>query len=557
MQRPWLSGYPDDVPAEIDTGGYDSLTDLLDRACRRHASRVALVSLGCRLRYADLDRRADAVAAWLQASGLPAGSRIALMMPNVMAYMVILLGVLRAGMTVVGVNPLYRERELEHQLQDSGAQAIFILENFASTLARVPAGSRPRHTVLVSAGDLLGAKGWLVNVVVRYVQRRVPRCRLDGAIRFGAVLDRGARLPRRAAPVGMDDVAVLQYTGGTTGVPKGAMLTHRNLVANVLQVEAVALPVLRDEAMTIMTALPLYHVFALMVCGLFAIHKGMGSVLIADPRDLRSLVGAWRRDPPHIFPAVNTLFNGLANFPAFATLDFSSLRLCFGGGAAVQEAVAAAWQRITGRIIIEGYGLSETSPLVCVNPTNSESYSGDIGLPVPSTDIVMLDDAGVVQPYGSPGELSVRGPQVMKGYWGYPEETAKVFSAEGFFRTGDIGIMNEHGRVRIVDRKKDMILVSGFNVYPAEVESVVAAHPGVLECAAVGIPDARTGEAVRLYVVRKDPSLTQEQVLSWCAARLAAYKRPHSCEFRSALPKSNVGKILRRALRDEAAAKQG
>lgn len=552
MQRPWLSGYPDGVPAEIDIGAYESLVDLLDQACHRHASRVALVSLGCRLRYADLDRHANAVAAWLQSKGLPAGSRVALMMPNVMAYMVVLLGVLRAGMTVVGVNPLYRERELEHQLQDSQSQAIFILENFAATLDKVPAANRPRHVVLVSVGDLLGPKGWLVNFVVRHLRRRVPSCRLDGAVRFGNVLSQGAKAPRRAVAASMDDVAVLQYTGGTTGVPKGAMLTHGNLVANVLQVEAVARPVLRDEAMTIMTALPLYHVFALMVCGLFAVHRGISSVLIADPRDLRALVGAWRRDPPHIFPAVNTLFNGLANFPAFARLDFSTLRLCFGGGAAVQEAVASTWQRVTGRTIIEGYGLSETSPLVCVNPTNAQSYSGDIGLPVPSTDIVMLDDAGVVQPYGSPGELSVRGPQVMKGYWGCPEETARVFSADGFFRSGDIGIMNEQGRVRIVDRKKDLILVSGFNVYPAEIESVVAAHPGVLECAAVGVPDARTGEAVRLYVVRKDPSLTPEQVLSWCAERLTAYKRPHSCEFREALPKSNVGKILRRALRDEA-----
>lgn len=556
MQRPWLAGYPDDVPAEIDIGGYHSLVDLLDQACRRHAQQTALVSLGCRLGYADLDRRADAVAAWLQAAGLPAGSRVALMMPNVMAYMVVLLGVLRAGMTVVGVNPLYRERELEHQLRDSGAQAIFILENFANTLAELAAPSCPRHIVLVSAGDLLGPKGWLVNFVVRHVQRRVPPFRLEGAVRFADVLADGAKSKRLPVAAGMDDVAVLQYTGGTTGVPKAAMLTHGNLVANILQVEAVARPVLRGEAMTIMTALPLYHIFALMVCGLFAVHKGMRSVLIADPRDLRSLIGTWRRDPPHIFPAVNTLFNGLANFPAFAQLDFSALRLCFGGGAAVQKAVADTWQRITGRTIIEGYGLSETSPLVCVNPTNSTSYSGDIGFPVPSTEVAMLDDAGVAQPYGSPGELSVRGPQVMKGYWECPEETAKVFSADGFFRTGDIGIMSGEGRVRIVDRKKDMILVSGFNVYPAEIEDVASAHPGVLECAAVGVPDARTGEAVRLFVVRKDPSLTQEQLLSWCAERLAAYKRPHACEFRDALPKSNVGKILRRKLRDDAQARE-
>ncbi|TAM86783.1 MAG: long-chain fatty acid--CoA ligase [Candidimonas sp.] len=557
MERPWLSQYPEGVPADIDVGGYDSLVALLDQACHKYARNVALVSLGHRLRYAELDRHADAVAAWLQSAGLPAGSRVALMMPNVMAYLVILLGVLRAGMVVVGVNPLYKERELEHQLRDSGARAIFILENFAPVLAEVPDAARPERVVLVSVGDLLGGKGWLVNFLVRHVQRRVPRCRIGGAVRFGAMLAQGAKVPRRPVAAAMDDVAVLQYTGGTTGVPKGAMLTHRNLVANILQVDAVARPVLRDEAMTIMTALPLYHVFALMVCGLFAVHKGMRSVLIADPRNLRSIVGAWRRDPAHIFPAVNTLFNGLAHFPAFSRLDFSALRLCFGGGAAVQEAVADTWRRVTGRTIIQGYGLSETSPLVCVNPTNSQSYSGDIGLPVPSTDVVMLDDAGRAQPYGSPGELAVHGPQVMSGYWERPDETADVFTADGFFRTGDIAVMSGEGRVRIVDRKKDLILVSGFNVYPAEVEEVVASHPGVLECAVVGVPDARTGEAVRLYVVRKDPALTADEVLAWCAERLAAYKRPHACEFRDALPKSNVGKILRRVLRDGALAASG
>jgi len=556
MQKPWLSSYPDGVPPEISTDGYQSLADLLDQACRKHAQRPALVSMGRRLSYAQLDRHADAVAAWLQHTGLPAGSRIVLMMPNVMAYLVILLGALRAGMVVVGGNPLYTERELAHLLNDCDASALFVLENFADTAAKVLERAPLKHVVLVSAGDLLGAKGWMVNFALRHVLKKIPACHLPDARRLRDVLADGRRRQRQPVRVDMDDVAMLQYTGGTTGVPKGAMLTHRNLVANILQVQAIARPVLRGEPMVIMAALPLYHVFALMVCGLFALHMGMRSVLITDPRNLRDLVRAWRRDPVHIFPAVNTLFNGLANFPEFARLDFSGLRLCFGGGAAVQKAVAENWQRITGRPLIEGYGLSETSPLVCVNETNSQAYSGDIGLPVPSTEVVMLDDQGVPQPYGSPGELSIRGPQVMKGYWNRPDETAKAFTADGFFRTGDIGIMNSQGRVRLVDRKKDLVLVSGFNVYPAEVEDVVASHPGVLECVVVGVPDSRTGEALKLFVVRKDPALTESALLAWCAQRLTAYKRPHACEFRDALPKSNVGKILRRVLRDEAAAAQ-
>jgi long-chain acyl-CoA synthetase len=551
MTQPWLAGYPAEVPAEISTDGFQSLTDLLAQACRRHAARPALVSMGRAMTYAELDANADALAAWIQQTGMPKGSRIVLMMPNVMAYMVVLLGVLRAGMVAVGGNPLYTARELTHLIKDSGAKAVFVLENFAATLADAGAQAPVEHTVVVSVGDFLGVKGALVNFVLRHVRKKVHAYHLPGSVPLRRALALGKKRPFQPVPAAMDDVAILQYTGGTTGVPKGAMLTHHNLVANVLQVQAVARPVLRGEPMAIMAALPLYHIFALMVCGLFALHMGMRCVLVANPRDLDSLVDAWRRDPVDIFPAVNTLFNGLANFPAFAKLDFSRLRLCFGGGAAVQRSVAENWQRITGRPIIEGYGLSETSPLACVNPTDSTAYSGDIGLPVPSTDMAMLDDAGRRQPYGTPGEVGIRGPQVMKGYWRRPDETQNAFTADGFFRTGDIGIMSPEGRIRLIDRKKDMILVSGFNVYPAEVEDVAALHPGVLECVAVGIPDARTGEAVKLFVVPKDPGLTEEALLEWCAGRLTAYKRPHACEFRSSLPKSNVGKILRRELRDE------
>lgn len=515
MNKPWLRHYPEDVPAEISTEDYSSLVDLLGQACRRHAQRPALTLMGCSLSYKELDQKAEAVAAWIQQQGLPAGSRVALMMPNVMAYMIVLLGVLRAGMVAVNVNPLYSSRELEHQLKDSGAELVFILENFAATLAAIPASAQPRLAVVGAVGDLLGMKGWLANIAVRYVKRMVPAYQLPNAIALRTVFAQGAAATFSAPDIGMDDVALLQYTGGTTGTPKGAMLTHRNLVANVLQVQAVARPALGDLSgppLTILSALPLYHIFALTVCGLFAAHAGMRSVLIVNPRDLASVVQAWRRNPIHIFPAVNTLFNGLVNRSDFAALDFSDLRLCFGGGAAVQRAVAQRWQKTTGKPLIEGYGLSETSPVVSVNPTNATAYSGTIGFPVPSTDIVLLDDQERVVPLGEPGEVSVYGPQVMRGYWQRPKDTADAFSAQGFFKTGDIGIMDEQGQVRLVDRKKDMILVSGFNVYPNEVEEVAAGHPGVLECAAVGIPDPHSGETIKLYVVKKDSALTEQQL---------------------------------------------
>lgn len=555
MQKPWLPHYPEGVPAEISMDGYASLVDLLDQACRRHADRPALTLMGRSLRYVELDRRAAVVAAWIQRQGLPIGSRVALMMPNTMAYMVVLLGVLRAGMVVVNVNPLYSQRELEVQLKDSGPELIFILENFAATLAGISDAVRPRHVVVASVGDLLGLKGCLVNLAVRYIKRSIPRYRLSNMVRLRTLFRRGARTDFKKPDLSLDDVAVLQYTGGTTGVPKGAMLTHGNLVANVLQVQAVARPALgnlSDQRLTILSALPLYHIFALTVCGLYAAHAGMRSVLIMNPRDLASIVSAWRRNPIHIFPAVNTLFNALVNRPDFSSLDFSGLLLCFGGGAAVQRAVAQKWQSVTGKPLIEGYGLSETSPVVCVNPTNATQYSGDIGFPVPSTDVVLLDSEERPVPMGERGEVAVRGPQVMKGYWRNERDTAGAFSAEGFFKTGDIGIMDAQGRLRLVDRKKDMILVSGFNVYPTEVEEVIAANPGVLECAVVGLLDPHSGEMVKAYVVKKDPGLTEQQLRDWCALSLTGYKRPHAIEFRADLPKSNVGKILRRVLRDEA-----
>ncbi|WP_017524737.1 long-chain-fatty-acid--CoA ligase [Pusillimonas noertemannii] len=555
MQQPWIAHYPEGVPARISTEGYQSLPDLIGQACKKHGQRRAAVFMGSDLSYDQLDRHADAVAAWVQAQGLPAGSHVALMMPNVMAYLPIMVGVLRAGMVLVNINPMYTASELRHQLEDARVDMIFIFESFAATLGKVDQALRPGKVVLVSVGDLLGLKGMVLNFAARHIKRMVPAHPLQGAISFGQVLRQGAGAPFSAPEQSLDDVAVLQYTGGTTGRPKGAMLTHGNLVANVLQMQAVARPVLGPECgagMVMLTALPLYHIFAFTVCGLFAMHAGMCSVLIADPRKLDTILAAWRRDPVSIFPAVNTLFNGLLNKPEFAQLDFSALRLCFGGGAAVQKAVAERWHKVTGLPLIEGYGLSETSPVAIVNPTNATEYSGDIGLPLPSTDVVMLDGNEREMPLGEAGEVSIRGPQVMKGYWNMPEETRASFSAEGYFKTGDIGIMSPEGRVRIIDRKKDMILVSGFNVYPNEVEQVIMQHPGVLECVVVGLPSAESGEMVKLFVVKKDPALTEAELREWCARHLTGYKRPHEIEFRGELPKSNTGKLLRRVLRDEA-----
>lgn len=550
MLRPWLAHYPAGVPHEISPQDYTSLTDLLDQACRRHAGQVACRSMGSDMTYAQLDAHARHFAAWLQGRGLARGARVALMMPNVPAYLVCLLGTLRAGMVVVNVNPLYKADELQRQLLDSGAETIVILENFAHTLQAVPDRGALSHVVVVGPGDLLGGlKAPLVNLAARYVKKLIPPWRIDGAHRLPDALRDGARATFTPPALGMDDLAVLQYTGGTTGVPKGAMLSHGNLVANVLQTEAVAQPVLHDlhgRQLTIISALPLYHVFAMTVCGLYGMHAGMRNLLVINPRDQAALIVAWRQAPINIFPGVNTLFNALVNNPDFAKLDFTDLRLTLGGGMAVQRQVAERWLELTGHPLIEGYGLSETSPVATVNPTDAKTYSGSIGLPLPSTDVAILDDDGAPVPLGERGEVAIRGPQVMLGYWQKPEETRNVMTADGFFLTGDIGIMDEAGYTRIVDRKKDMIAVSGFKVYPNEVEAVIAAHPGVLECAVIGVPDEHSGEAVKVFVVKKDPALTAEAVLQWCEERLTGYKRPRHVEFRDELPKSNVGKILRR-----------
>ena len=557
MDKFWLRSYPAGVPAEIDPSRYRSLVHLMEEAFAKYAQRNAYVCMGRFITYADVDAMSRRLGAWLQAQGLEQGARVALMMPNVLQYPVALAAVLRAGYVVVNVNPLYTPRELEHQLKDSGAEAIIILENFAHTLEKVIAHTRIRVAVVASMGDLLGgAKGMLVNFVVRSVKKMVPEFSLLHAIRFNRALKEGGSMQLRQPSVGHDDIAFLQYTGGTTGLSKGAMLSHRNVIANLLQNEAWLQPALdkepRVEALTFVCALPLYHIFALTVCCLMGTRLGGMNILIPNPRDIPGLVKELRKYRFNMLPAVNTLYNALLNHPGFASLDFSALKLCNGGGMAVQKAVNDRWRAATGRSIVEGYGLSETSPVATANPADSNEFTGTIGLPLPSTEIAILDDAGAALPPGQVGEIAIRGPQVMDGYWQNPAETARVMTRDGYFRSGDIGVMDERGYVTIVDRKKDMVLVSGFNVYPSEVEAVVALHPGVLECAVVGVPDAHTGEAVKLYVVRRDPSLTVDDLMAYCHEQLTGYKRPKFIEFRSELPKSNVGKILRRELREPA-----
>jgi long-chain acyl-CoA synthetase len=562
VDKPWLRHYPPGVPAEADLGQHASLVDLLDDAFRRYAARDAAVFMDQPIRFRDVDEQSAALAAWLQAQGLQRGDRVALMMPNVPQYLVAAAAVLRAGCTVVNVNPLYTPRELEHQLKDSGAQAIVILENFASTLEEVIASTSVRHVVLASMGDLLSFwKGRVVNFVVRHVRRMVPEYRLplgEGrtVTRFNAAVDHGRRLPSARAGVGPDDVAFLQYTGGTTGVSKGATLLHRNVVANVMQNEAWFKPALEqlrqklgDKQLVMVCALPLYHIFALTICYLLGARSGHKLLLIPNPRDLPGLIRTLSSHRIHLFPAVNTLFNALANHPDFARLDFSELAACNGGGMAIQQATAAKWLQVTGCPLVEGYGLSETSPTATGNRLDQQEFTGTIGMPLPSTEISIRDDDDREVGFGERGEICIRGPQVMAGYWNRPDETAKVMSADGFFKSGDIGIMDERGYITIVDRKKDMILVSGFNVYPTEIEQVVNLHPAVLECAAVGVPDEKAGEAVKLFVVKKDAALSEEDVAAYCRENFTAYKRPRYIEFRDDLPKSNVGKILRRELR--------
>ncbi len=560
MDRFWLKHYPEGVPAEIDPTQYSSLVQLMEESFAKYGSRNAYAFMDRYYTFADIDRYSAALGAWLQGRGLARGSRVAVMMPNVVQYPIAIAGILRAGYVVVNVNPLYTPRELEHQLKDSGAEAIVILENFCTTLQQVIAKTQVKHVIVASMGEMLGfPKGIIVNLVVRRVKKMVPAYSLPGHVKFGDTLDEGARRKLATVQLGLSDIAFLQYTGGTTGVSKGAVLTHRNLVANVLQLEAWSSPSLNDtsrgpvpEQFVYVCALPLYHVFALTVNCLGGMRLGALNVLIANPRDIPGFVKELSKYKFNVIPGVNTLYNVLAENPEFRKLDFSSLRIANGGGMAVQKVVSDKWRSITGIPIIEGYGLSETSPVATCNPIGSTEYTGSIGLPVSSTEIAILDDAGQPVPLGQPGEIAIRGPQVMAGYWQRPDETAKVMTPDGFFKSGDIGIMDERGYTKIVDRKKDMIIVSGFNVYPNEIESVVAMHPGVLECAAIGVSDEKSGEAVKVFVVKKDPALTEAALMEFCKQQLTGYKKPKYIEFRDDLPKTNVGKILRRELRDSA-----
>jgi long-chain acyl-CoA synthetase len=557
MQRPWLQHYPPGVPAEIDPARYASLIAIFEESFTRFPNREACICMGKVITYAELDEASRACAGFLQARGLTRGARVALMMPNVLQYAVAVVGVLRAGMTVVNTNPLYKPPELEFQLSDAGADAIVVLENFASVLQQALPQTPVKHVVIASMGDMLGlAKGLLVNAAVRHVKRMVPAYDIPGAVSFNAALAEGRRKPFNRVAIGPDDLAFLQYTGGTTGVAKGAMLLHRNMVANVLQVDAWQAPIFAASApqghMLIVTALPLYHIFALTACFLYAVSNGATCLLIPNPRDLPGLIKELRKYKVNSFPAVNTLYNALLNNPEFKTLDWSELRCAIGGGMAVQKSVADAWVKATGRPIIEGYGLSETAPVLTCNRGDIAEWTGTIGLPVPSTDISIRNDEDRELPIGEQGEICARGPQIMSGYWKRPDETAKVMTADGFFRTGDVGVMDRQGRVRIVDRKKDMISVSGFKVFPKEVEEVAMSQGDLLECAVVGVHDPHSGETPKLFAVKKNPDVTEDELRKFLASRLAGYKVPRHIEFRADLPKTNVGKILRRALRDEA-----
>jgi long-chain acyl-CoA synthetase len=556
MDKIWLKSYPPGVPAEIDPDQYGSLVQLLEESFQKYAANNAFVCMDKFLTYGELDQMSKRLAAWLQSRGMQKGARVAVMMPNVLQYPVALAAILRAGYTVVNVNPLYTPRELEHQLKDSGSEAIIVLENFAHTVQQVLSRTQVRHVVVASMGELLGgAKGMVVNFVVRNIKKMVPEFSIPHMVPFKDALAQGAKMPFQAPQLKSSDVAFLQYTGGTTGVSKGATLTHRNVIANVLQTEAWSLPAMSQPPVvdfpTIVCALPLYHIFALTACALWGMRVGALNILIPNPRDIPGFVKELAKYKINMLPAVNTLYNALVNHPDFAHVDFSGLKVSNGGGMAVQQAVNDKWKAITGTNIIEGYGLSETAPVATCNRCDVDGFTGTIGLPVPSTDVAIVDDDGKELPVGSIGEIAIRGPQVMAGYWNLPDETAKVMTANNFFKSGDIGIMDENGYVKIVDRKKDMILVSGFNVYPNELEAVIAAHPGVLECAVIGVPDENSGEAVKVFVVRKDPALSAEQLMDYCKREFTGYKKPKYIEFREELPKTNVGKILRRALREE------
>lgn len=556
MHKPWLAQYPAGVPAEIDPGEFASLKDVLASCCARFADLPAYSSMGTTMTFRELDEASRAFAAWLQkVARLRRGDRVALMMPNLLQYPVALFGVLRAGMVVVNVNPLYTPRELEHQMKDSGATAIVVLENFAHTVAQVIKNTQLRTVVTTQVGDLLPPlKRFLTNAVVKYLKRMVPPWQLSDTVTFKHALEAGRSQAPDEVALTHDDLAFLQYTGGTTGVAKGVMLTHGNMVANVLQVTAWMFPKMLDGKETLVLPLPLYHVFALTAClGFFS--KGEQTVLVANPRDMPAFIRTLRHTPFTAIIGVNTLFRALLDAPGFSEVDLSHLKLAVAGGMAVQQVVAHRWKEMTGIPLVEGYGLTEAAPVAIANPLTVEEWSGQIGVPIPSTEAAILDDDGEPVALGEVGEICLRGPQVMPGYWNRPDETAKVFTATGWLRTGDMGVMDERGSIRITDRKKDMVVVSGFKVFPNEVEDVLTMHPGVLEAAAVGVPDKDSGEAVKVFVVRRDPALTESELLAHCRKYLTAYKVPRFVEFRSEpLPKTNIGKILRRELRDSSLA---
>jgi long-chain acyl-CoA synthetase len=555
MERIWLKQYPAGVPADIDVTQYASLVELLEESFAKFRDRKAFICMDKSISYRDLDQMSLALASFLQSRGLQKGARIALMMPNVLQYPISTAAVLRAGYAVVNINPLYTPRELEHQLKDSGAEAVIVLENFASTVQKVIASTQVKHVIVGSMGDLLGLKGVIVNLVVRRVKKMVPTFSLPNATSFNDAVAAGRNMKLNKPKLAPDDVAFLQYTGGTTGISKGATLLHRNILANVLQNDAWLQPALKKpphvEQLFIVCALPLYHIFALTACFLLAMRAGGVNLLIPNPRDMAGFIKELSKYQVNSFPAVNTLYNGLLNSPGFDKLDFSKLKNSVGGGMATQKAIAEKWLKVTGCPLSEGYGLSETSPTLTCNPADADGFSGSIGIPVPSTWLSIRDDDGNELPLGEAGEICAKGPQLMAGYWNRPDETAKVMTADGYFRTGDIGVMTPDGYTKIVDRKKDMILVSGFNVYPNEIEEVIAGHPGVLECAVIGVPDAKSGEAVKAFVVKKNLAVTAEDIIKFCGTQLTNYKVPKQIEFRTSLPKTNVGKILRRELRDE------
>ena len=552
--KPWLKNYPKGVPENIDISGYSSLVALFEDSFRRFAQRNAYLYMGKALTFAQLDAQSRNFANYLQTLGLEPGARVAIMLPNVLQFPIAMIGAIRAGCVVVNTNPLYTARELEHQLNDSGASVLIVLENFAHIFQSLQGKTSVKQVVVTSLGEQIGLKGKIVDFVVRHIKKLVPQWSLPGHVSFGQALATGRLQQAQAVTLTHDSVAFLQYTGGTTGVSKGAVLLHRNILANLEQVDAWLAPALKRrpiEQLVFLCALPLYHIFALTSCAMVGLREGGTNILVPNPKDIAGFIKLLAQHPEiHIFPGVNTLFNALNHRPEFARVKLPNLLVTIGGGMAVQQSVADRWQELTGTPIVEGYGLSETSPVACVNTTIIEHYTGHIGLPVPSTEIRILADDGTEVALGSPGEIAIRGPQVMAGYWNKPQDTAAVMTSDGFFKSGDIGFMDSEGYVKIIDRKKDMIVISGFKVFPNELEEVIARLPGVLECAAIGVSDEQTGEAVKLFVVKKDPALTEQQIQAYCKEQLTNYKRPKQIVFKTDLPKSNVGKILRRELRN-------